>query len=167
MATSRSTSSAAGRRRAGGSSSSAGSRRAPSRRAARPSAVSSRRRRRDNAGRRREIGALACVAGAVFLVFVLYLGWHGGFLGRWLVEGLRLLVGLLAFLAPAVLIYAAVLLAVRRDRRPSGEITAGVITLCLAFALAAAADTFRLFGGSRPAQTFLEPYMKGHGGLVG
>jgi S-DNA-T family DNA segregation ATPase FtsK/SpoIIIE len=167
MATSRSTSSAAGRRRAGGSSSSAGSRRAPSRRAARPSAVSSRRRRRDNAGRRREIGALACVAVAVFLVFVLYLGWHGGFLGRWLVEGLRLLVGLLAFLAPAVLIYAAVLLAVRRDRRPSGEITAGVITLCLAFALAAAADTFRLFGGSRPAQTFLEPYMKGHGGLVG
>ena len=167
MATSQRTSTAAGRRRAGGSSSPKGSRGAPSRRTARPSTVSSRRRRPRNGGRGREIGALACVAVAVFLVFVLYLGWHGGFLGRWLVDGLRLLVGLLAFLAPVVLIYAAVLLAVRRERRPSGEITAGVVTLCLVFTLAAAADTFGLFGGSRPAQTFVASYMKGHGGLVG
>ena len=167
MATSRSTSSAAGRRRAGGSSASKGSRGAPSRRAARPSPVSSRRRRARNGGRGREIGALACVAVAVFLVFVLYLGWHGGFLGNWLVEGLRVLVGLLAFVAPLVLVYAAVLLAARRDRRPSGEITAGVVTLCLAFALAAAADTFGLFGGARPVHAYVAPYMKGHGGLVG
>ncbi len=167
MATSRSTSSAAGRRRAGGASASKGSRGAPSRRAARPSTVSARRRRPQHPGRRREIGALACVALAVFLVFVLYLGWHGGFLGRWLVEGLHVLAGLLAFLAPLVLIYVAVLLAARRERRPSGEITAGVATLCLAFALAAAANTFGLFGGSRPAQTFVLSYMKTHGGLAG
>jgi len=127
----------------------------------------SRRRRAHSAARRREIGALACVALAVFLVFVLYLGWHGGMLGRYLVEGLRLLVGLLAFLVPVVLIYVAVLLAVKRERRPSGEITVGVIVLCLAFALAAAADTFGLFGGSRPQQTFVASYLKSHGGAMG
>ena len=120
--------------------------------------------RRAATTRRREIGALACVALAVFLVFVLYLGWHGGMLGRYSVEGLRLLAGLLAFLAPVALIYVAVLLIVERERRPSGEITAGIVVLCLAFALAAAADTFGLFGGSRPAQTFVASYLKGHGG---
>jgi S-DNA-T family DNA segregation ATPase FtsK/SpoIIIE len=98
---------------------------------------------------------------------VLYLGWHGGFLGQWLVSGLRVLVGLLAFAAPVVLIYAAILLGGRRGHRPSGEITAGVIVLCLTFTLAAAADTFGLFGGSRPAQSFVVEYMKGHGGLTG
>ena len=80
---------------------------------------------------------------------------------------MRLLAGLLAFLAPVVLVYVAVLLIVRRERRPSGEITAGVVVLCLAFALAAAADTFGLFGGSRPAQTFVASYLKGHGGALG
>ena len=33
---------------------------------------------------RRELAAIACVALAVFLAFVLYLGWDGGSLGRWL-----------------------------------------------------------------------------------
>ena len=166
MATNRSTSSATRRSRAGGASASRGSRGAPSRRAARPSAAS-RRKRAPAGGRGREIGALSCVALAVFLVFILYLGWHGGFLGQWLVTGLRLLVGLLAFAAPVVLIYAAILLGGKRGHRPSGEITAGVIVLCLTFTLAAAADTFGLFGVSRPAQGFLVEYMKGHGGLVG
>ncbi len=166
MATNRSTSSATRRRRAGGATASGRSRGAPSRRTARPSAASRRGRARSG-GRGREIGALGCVAIAVFLVFVLYLGWHGGFLGQWLVLGLRVLVGLLAFVAPVVLVYAAVLLGGRRDHRPSGEITAGVIVLCLAFVLAAAADTFGLFGGSRPAQSFVVEYMKGHGGVVG
>ena len=165
MASSRSTRSAAGRRRAAGSSSGRTSR--PVTRTMRATAPAGRRRKARSDARRREIAALACIALAVFLVFVLYLGWHGGMLGRYLVEGLRLLAGLLAFLAPLVLIYVAVLLAVKRERRPSGEITAGVIVLCLAFALAAAADTFGLFGGSRPAQTFVASYLKGHGGAMG
>ena len=166
MASSRSTSSATGRRRAAGSSSGRSRRPAP-RRTLRASAPTARRRRTRGPSRRREIAALACIALAVFLVFVLYLGWHGGLLGHYLVEGLRLLAGLLAFLAPLVLAYAAVLLAVRRDRRPSGEITAGVVVLCLAFALAAAADTFGLFSGARPSQTFVAKYLEGHGGVVG
>ena len=166
MATPRSTSSAAGRRRAGGFSAPRKARSAPSRRTTR-SAPAARKRRGKGGGRGREIAALACVALAVFTVFVLYLGWHGGILGRWLVDGLRLLGGLLAYLAPAILLYAAVLLVARRERRPPGEVTAGVIILCLSFALACAADTFGLFGGTRAAQTFVGPYMKDHGGVVG
>ena len=132
----------------------------------RPTTSSARRRAR-RGERRRELAALVCVALAVFLVFVLYLGWHGGTLGHWLVQGLRLAVGLLAFLAPFVLGYAAALFAVRRDRRPSGEVTAGVAVLCLACVLAAAADTFGLFGGARPGRTFVTSYMEGHGGVLG
>jgi len=167
MATPRSTSSAASRRRAGGSSAPKKARSAPSRRTTRSAPAAARKRRGKGSGRRREIGALVCVALAVFTVFVLYLGWHGGILGRWLVDGLRLLGGLLAYLAPAILLYAAVLLVVRRERRPPGEVTAGVVILCLSFALACAADTFGLFGGTRVSKTFVAPYMKDHGGVVG
>ena len=38
---------------------------------------------------RRELGAIACLAVAVFLAFVLYLGWDGGSLGRWLGDAAR------------------------------------------------------------------------------
>ncbi len=161
MPTSRTTSSTAGRRRPATGSSRRGRPVTPRRvRRAAPSSV----RRR---ARRGELAALICGALAVFLVCVLYLGWHGGTLGHWLVHGLRLLVGFLAYLTPFLLGYVAVLLAVRRDRRPSGEVTVGVIVLCLAFGLAAAADTFGLFGGARPGRTFVTSYMQGHGGLLG
>jgi S-DNA-T family DNA segregation ATPase FtsK/SpoIIIE len=160
MATSRSTQSAAGRRRAAGSSRSQAARAA--RRGSSPA-----RRRAASPGRGREIAALICIALAVYLVFVLYFGWHGGFLGSRLVLSLRVLFGVLAYLAPFVLIYAAYVLAAKPGRRPSGEITAGVVVLLLAFALAAAADSFGLFGGTRPGQTFAVDYVKTHGGVTG
>ena len=118
-------------------------------------------------GRGREIGALACLAVAAYLVFVLWFGWGGGFLGHWLVDAVKVLAGLLAYAAPLLLIYAAVVLLARPGRGPSGEITIGVVVLCLAFCLAAAADLGGLFGGSRPAQTFQVEYMKAHGGVTG
>ena len=48
---------------------------------------------------RHELAAIACVALAVFLAFVIYLGWDGGALGRWLGGVTRWLVGLLVFVA--------------------------------------------------------------------
>ena len=47
----------------------------------------------------------------------------------------------------------------RRHRR--------LIVLCLAFALAAAADSFGVFPGSRPGSLFDSTYMSGHGGVAG
>ena len=116
---------------------------------------------------RRELAAIACVALAVFLAFVLYLGWDGGTLGRWLGGALRWLVGLLAFAAPPLLLYGAWTLAAAAERRPRRSLTVGLVLLVGAFALAAAADAFGLFAGSRPGRLFRDAYMEDHGGAVG
>ena len=114
-----------------------------------------------------EIGAIACVALAIFLTFVMFLGWHGGVLGSGLERGLRALVGLLTYAAPMLLLYLAVLLAADRERRPLPAASAGIVILCLAFVLAAAADSFGIFPGERPSRLFLSAYTSRHGGLVG
>ena len=116
---------------------------------------------------RRELAAIACLAVGVFLAFVLYLGWDGGSLGHWLGAVARWLVGLLAFAAPLLLGFGAYLLVVREERRPRRGLTWGVVLLVLGFALAAAADAFGLFSGSRPEALFRDHYMSSHGGIVG
>jgi len=73
------------------------------------------------------------VAGSVgiaALAFVLYFGWDGGTLGRWLGGLLAWLVGLLAFAAPVLLCYAAYVLAAGEERRPRRSLTVG---LCLGY----------------------------------
>ena len=114
-----------------------------------------------------ELAAIACLALAVFLLFVFLLGWEGGIVGVGLRGLLSFLVGLIAYATPVLLIYAAVLLVVGPGRRPLPAATAGLIVLCLAFALAAAADSFGVFPGSRPGSLFDSTYMSGHGGVAG
>jgi DNA segregation ATPase FtsK/SpoIIIE, S-DNA-T family len=114
-----------------------------------------------------ELGAVACVAFAVFLAFVLYLGWHGGLVGASLADALRYLLGLLTYGVPLLLMYAAAVLAAGTDRRPLPAATAGVAVVCLAFLLAAAADSFGVFAGVRPAHLFGDAWMRHHGGLTG
>ena len=116
---------------------------------------------------RRELVAIACVALAVFLALVLYLGLDGGSLGHWLGDSARWLVGLLAFVAPLLLCLVAYVLVAREDRRPRRGITWGVAFMAAAFVLAAAANAFGLFGGVRPARLFRDAYMSAHGGFVG
>jgi S-DNA-T family DNA segregation ATPase FtsK/SpoIIIE len=116
---------------------------------------------------RRELGAIACLAVAVFLAFVLYLGWDGGSLGRWLGEGARWLVGILAFVLPLLLGFAAYLLVVKEENRPRRGMSWGVGLIVAGVALAAAADAFGIFAGERPATTFRDAYMSAHGGLLG
>jgi S-DNA-T family DNA segregation ATPase FtsK/SpoIIIE len=134
-----------------------------------PAARRTAKRTRDERRRkvRRELAAIVCAALAALLFFVLYAGWNGGYVGSWLATALRFLVGLLAFLGPMLLVYAAVLLATSEERRPARVVTAGVIVLCAAFVLAAAADTFGLFGGERSAALYRTAYMTSHGGVVG
>jgi S-DNA-T family DNA segregation ATPase FtsK/SpoIIIE len=118
-------------------------------------------------GHRRELGAIACVALAVFLGFVLYLGWDGGTAGRWLSGALLWLVGLIAYASPLILAYVAYTLAAGEERRPRRSLTVGIALLVTGFLLAAAADTFGLFGGSRPQGLFADAYMEDHGGALG
>ncbi len=153
------------RRSAGGSSRSRGEREAaapqPTRRASRRSREE-RRRKLEH-----ELAAVVCAALAALLFFVLYAGWNGGYVGSWLATALRILVGLLAFLAPALLVYAAVILATSEERRPARVVTAGIVLLCAVFVLGAAANSFGLFGGERPAALFDADYIKSHGGVTG
>jgi DNA segregation ATPase FtsK/SpoIIIE, S-DNA-T family len=114
-----------------------------------------------------ELGAVACVAFAVFFAFVLYLGWHGGIVGAGLTGALRYLIGLLTYGVPLLLMYAAIVLAAGPDRRPLPAATAGVVVVCVAFLLAAAADSFGVFAGVRPAHLFAADWMRQHGGVVG
>ena len=153
------------RRTAGGSSRSRGEREAaesqPTRRANRRSREE-RRRKLEH-----ELAAVVCAALAALLFFVLYAGWNGGYVGSWLATALRILVGLLAFLAPALLVYAAVVLATSEEKRPARVVTAGIVLLCAVFLLGAAANSFGLFGGERPTALFDADYIKSHGGVTG
>ncbi len=116
---------------------------------------------------RHELAAIACVALAVFLGFVLYLGWDGGSLGRWLGDASRWLFGLLAFVLPLLLCYGAYVLVARSDRKPRRGVSWGIAMMAAAFVLAAAADAFGVFAGERPVALFRDAYMQGHGGFTG
>jgi S-DNA-T family DNA segregation ATPase FtsK/SpoIIIE len=115
----------------------------------------------------RDLGAIACVALAVFLICVLYLGWRGGVVGEGLVTVLRTLFGLLTFATPFLLVYAAVVIVSGAGRRPLPAATVGISVVCMAFLLAAAADSFGLFAEDRPAELWQVGYMRTHGGAVG
>ena len=141
---------------------------AASRTRARSAAATSKPRPKTQASRhRRELGAIACLAVAVFLAFVLYLGWDGGSLGRWLGDVARWVVGILAFALPLLLGFTAYLLVVREERRPRRGMTWGIVLIVAGAALAAAADAFGVFSGERPDALFRDAYMSAHGGLLG
>ncbi|MEI6451810.1 MAG: DNA translocase FtsK 4TM domain-containing protein, partial [Actinomycetes bacterium] len=116
---------------------------------------------------RRELAAIACVALAVFLAFVIYFGWDGGALGRGLGGITRWLVGLLVFVLPLLLCFVAYILVAREDRRPPRGVSWGIALIVAAFALAAAADAFGVFAGERPERLFQDTYMSVHGGAAG
>ena len=107
------------------------------------------------------------MAVAVFLAFVIYLGWDGGSLGRWIGGAARWLVGLLVYALPLLLCFAAYLLLARGERRPRRGLTWGLALVVAAFVLAAAADAFGIFSGDRPAALYRDTYMSGHGGVTG
>ena len=116
---------------------------------------------------RYELAAIACVALAVFLAFVIYLGWDGGALGRWLGGITRWLVGLLVFALPLLLCFVAYMLVARDDRRPRHGVSWGIAMIVAAFVLAAAADAFGVFAGERPERLYRDTYMSVHGGVAG
>jgi hypothetical protein len=107
------------------------------------------------------------VAIAVFLVFVLYLGWDGGSLGHWLANAARWIVGLLAFALPVLLCYVAYVLVAPQEQRPRHGVSWGVGLIIVAVLLAAAGDAFGVFGGERPQRLFTDAYMSAHGGFTG
>ena len=92
---------------------------------------------------------LGLVAAAVFLAFVVYLGWDGGQAGDGAVEGLRVLLGAVHYVVPAALMAAGAILVLRPVLPGRAAVQAGAICLFAALALGLAAGTLGLGPAAR------------------
>ncbi len=115
----------------------------------------------------RDLVAIACVALALFLACVLYLGWRGGLVGEGISLALKTSLGSLTYAVPVLLVYAAVVAVSGAGKKPLPAASVGLVVLCVGFMLAAAADSFGLFPGERTSKLFTMDYMREHGGVVG
>jgi S-DNA-T family DNA segregation ATPase FtsK/SpoIIIE len=115
-----------------------------------------------------DVFGLALVAAAVYLAFVLYLGWDGGRVGGWLAEGLAQAFGQVAYVIPlALAAWGGSLIARPLIDTPSAINVGGILVLA-ALLLAFAAQTAGL-GPQRPHRHdyFDQRFMVEHGGAVG
>src|SRR3954451_2387312 len=109
---------------------------------------------------------LGLVAAGVFLVFPLWMQWDGGRGGKALVDGLRYVVGVLAYGARIALCAAGALCVLRPVLPAVRPFRSGAICLFAALTLALAAGTLGLGpgGGEVRWERF---YVSERGGLVG
>ena len=101
---------------------------------------------------------LGLVAVAIFLAFLVYLGWDGGEAGGWLVDGLRRLVGAVHYVVPVALLTAGALLVLRPVLPAVRPFRAAGACLFAAGCLGLAAGTLGLGGGAA---------VEDNGGLAG
>src|SRR5215212_9372367 len=101
---------------------------------------------------------LALVAIAIFLAFLVYLGWDGGEAGGWLVDGLRRLVGAVHYVVPVALLAAGAVLVMRPVLPALRPFRAAAACLFVAGCLGLTAGTLGLGGG---------PEVEERGGLAG
>jgi len=105
-----------------------------------------------------DLFGMALVALAVFLAFLVYLGWDGGEAGSALVDGLRRLVGAVHYVVPVALLAAGAVLVMRPVLPTVRPFRAGGACMFVAGCLGLAAGTLGL-GGSEAVED--------NGGLVG
>ena len=92
---------------------------------------------------------LALIAAAVYLAFVLYMGWDGGRVGAWLATALENAAGRVAYVVPVALGACGGALIARPLLRAPTALNAGGILVLAALLLAFAAETAGL-GPERP-----------------
>jgi len=111
---------------------------------------------------------LVLVAGAVYLAFVLYLGWDGGKVGGWLADGLANAFGQVAYVVPLAVFALGVSLIARPMIEAPTALNAGAILVLAGLLLAFAAGTLGL-GPDRPHRHdyFEQKFMIEHGGVLG
>ncbi|MBJ7329495.1 MAG: DNA translocase FtsK [Solirubrobacteraceae bacterium] len=109
---------------------------------------------------------LALVALGVLLAFPLYLGWDGGVVGEGVIDGLRVLLGELAYAVPVFVVAAGAVLVLRPVLPAVKPIRAGALCLVFALALCFAAGTFGLGPGDQPGWWDADEYRQ-TGGLLG
>ncbi len=110
---------------------------------------------------------LGLVAAGIFLVFPLWMGWDGGRGGEGLVDGLRYLVGVLAYGAPVALCAIGALCVLRPVLPAVRPFRAGGICLVAALTLALAAGTLGLGPAGVRHGFWHTDFLSDRGGIVG
>src|SRR6476469_3387526 len=114
-----------------------------------------------------DLMGLALVAAGIFLVFPLWMGWDGGRGGEGLVDGLRYLVGVLAYGAPVALCAIGALCVLRPVLPAVRPFRAGGICLVAALTLALAAGTLGLGPAGVRHGFWHTDFLSDRGGIVG
>jgi len=110
---------------------------------------------------------LALVAAGIFLVFPLWMGWDGGRGGEALVDGLRYVIGVLAYGAPVGLCAAGALCVLRPVLPAVRPFRSGAICLVAALTLALAAGTLGLGPSGARHGFWHTDFLSERGGIVG
>ncbi len=117
-----------------------------------------------------DLFALALLALGIFLGGVTYLHWGGGTLGHGIVSGLRLLLGVFAYLVPVGLLVGGGLLLGRelRSGPPTRPLRTGMVCLGVALTLAMAAGTLGIGPGREHGADFWNGgVLQARGGVIG
>jgi DNA segregation ATPase FtsK/SpoIIIE, S-DNA-T family len=110
---------------------------------------------------------LGLVAAGIFLVFPLWMGWDGGRAGGAIVDGLRYVVGVLAYGAPIGLCAAGALCVLRPVLPAVRPFRAGAVCLVAALTLALAAGTLGLGPNGVRHGFWHTDFLSARGGIVG
>ena len=117
--------------------------------------------------RRLDLAGLGCIAIAVYLGYVLYLGWNGGTAGSGAETGLEYAVGAGAVVAPVALGLAGLGLILRPLLPSPRSVAVGVAAIVAGLLLALAAQTAGLVPGGTRAELFDPTFFPHHGGALG
>jgi DNA segregation ATPase FtsK/SpoIIIE, S-DNA-T family len=125
---------------------------------------------REDAARQRRLDliGLGLIALAVYLGYIVYLGWDGGSVGQLVDDGLAYAVGAGAVLIPAALAATGLALVLRPVLAARRAPLLGIALLTVGGLLALAAQTAGLgAAGARGTLMFQTDFMTAHGGAIG
>ncbi|HEX2359002.1 MAG TPA: DNA translocase FtsK [Solirubrobacterales bacterium] len=117
--------------------------------------------------RRMDLLGLCCVALAVYLGYVIYLGWNGGAVGNGAEAALAYAVGKGAVVFPVVLALGGLALIMKPLMPSPGAIAVGAFAVCAGLLLALAAQTAGLAPGGTREELFQPDFFRDHGGGLG
>jgi DNA segregation ATPase FtsK/SpoIIIE, S-DNA-T family len=117
--------------------------------------------------RRLDLAGLGCIALAVYLGYVLYLGWNGGRVGNSAETALEYAVGAGAVVAPVALGLAGLGLILRPLLPSPRSVAVGVSAIVAGVLLALAAQTAGLGPGGTRTELFDTTFFPHHGGGLG
>jgi hypothetical protein len=117
--------------------------------------------------RRLDLAGLSCIGLAVYLGYVIYLGWNGGTVGDGSETALSYAVGAGAVIVPVALGLAGIALILRPFLPAPRSVAVGVVAIACGLLLALAAQTAGLGPDAARKDLFDPDFFPHHGGGVG